>query len=120
MVMDLDLTLREDSPPTLTEKSTSKEKRDKERFEKSHYMCVMTMKKSIPEVFRGTMSEILTKAIDFFADTDKRFVKNEKTEIGTLLTNLILKRYIGKGNIREYIMKMAYLASKLRALKLDF
>ncbi|KAK4388610.1 hypothetical protein Sango_2467600 [Sesamum angolense] len=57
-VMDLDLALREDSPPALTNKSTSEQKREKER-------------------------------------------------------------YTGKGNIREYIMKMSHLASKLKALKLD-
>ncbi|QHO39631.1 uncharacterized protein DS421_4g130850 [Arachis hypogaea] len=28
-------------------------------------------------------------------------------------------RYKGKGNIREYIMKMSHLASKLKALKLE-
>ena len=28
-------------------------------------------------------------------------------------------RYKGKGNIREYIMKMSHLASRLNTLKLD-
>ncbi|KAK4397292.1 hypothetical protein Sango_1565800 [Sesamum angolense] len=51
----------------------------------------MIMKKSIPEAFRGTMSEILTEAKDFPEHIEKR----------------------------EYIMKMSHLASKLKALKLD-
>ncbi|KAL0296177.1 UNVERIFIED_CONTAM: hypothetical protein Sradi_6669800, partial [Sesamum radiatum] len=80
-VMDLDLALREDSPPTLIDKSTSKQKREKERWEKSNRMCVMIMKKSIPEAFRGTMSETLTKAKDFLQHIEKRFVKNEKINI---------------------------------------
>ena len=33
--------------------------------------------------------------------------------------NLISMRYKGKGNIREYIMEMSHLASKLKALKLE-
>ncbi|KAL0427153.1 UNVERIFIED_CONTAM: hypothetical protein Slati_2890100 [Sesamum latifolium] len=118
-VMDLDIALREDFPPALTDKSTSEEKREKERWEKSNRMCVMIMKKSIPEAFRGTMSETLTKAKDFFAHIEKRFVKNEKAKICTLLTNLISKRYTGNENIREYIIEMSHLASKLKALKLD-
>ncbi|KAL0307486.1 UNVERIFIED_CONTAM: hypothetical protein Sangu_3026600 [Sesamum angustifolium] len=77
------------------------------------------MKKSIPEAFRGTKSKTLTKAKDFLEHIEKRFVKNEKVEIGTLLTNLISKRYIGESNIKEYIMKMSHLASKSKALKLD-
>ncbi|KAL0288360.1 UNVERIFIED_CONTAM: hypothetical protein Scaly_2733600 [Sesamum calycinum] len=91
-VMDLDLALREDSPPTLIDKSTSKQKREKQRWEKSNRMCVMIMKKSIPEAFRGTMSETLTKAKDFLQHIEKRFVKNEKIEIGILLTNLLFKK----------------------------
>ncbi|KAL0444562.1 UNVERIFIED_CONTAM: hypothetical protein Slati_2178900 [Sesamum latifolium] len=63
-VMDLDLALGKDSPPALTDKSTSKEKREKERWEKSNRMCVMIMKKSIAEPFRCTMSETLANAKD--------------------------------------------------------
>ena len=40
-------------------------------------------------------------------------------EIDTLLIKLILMRYKGKGNIREYITEMSHLASKLKTLKLD-
>ncbi|KAL2238374.1 UNVERIFIED_CONTAM: hypothetical protein Sindi_1029100 [Sesamum indicum] len=44
------------------------------------------------------MSETLTKTKDFFTDIEKRFVVNEKAEIGTLLTNLTSKRYGYKFN----------------------
>ncbi|KAL0387852.1 UNVERIFIED_CONTAM: hypothetical protein Sradi_2667000 [Sesamum radiatum] len=118
-VMDLDLALMEDYPPALTDKSTSEQKREKERWKKSNRICVMSRKKSIIETFRGTIFETLTKAKDFLEHIEKRFVKNEEAEISTLLTNLISKRYTGKGNIREYIMEISHLASKLKALKLD-
>ena len=117
-VMDLDLALRVDSPPPFMDKSTSDEKRAMERWEKSNRMCVMIIKKAITKAFRGTMSEKITIAKEFIADIEKRFVKNEKAEIGTLLTNLISMRYEGKGNIRKYIVEMSYLTSKLKALKL--
>jgi len=117
--MDLDLALRVDSPAQLTEQSTSEEKRDMEKWERSNRMCMMVMKKTIPETFRGTLSETITTAKEFLADIEKRFVKNEKAEIGTLLTNLISMRYRGKGNIREYILEVSHLASKLKALKLE-
>ncbi|KAL0434481.1 UNVERIFIED_CONTAM: hypothetical protein Slati_2782400 [Sesamum latifolium] len=89
--MDLDLALKENFLPALTDKSTSKEKREKEMWEKSNCMCLMIMKKTIPEAFSGTMCETLTKAKDFLDDIEKR----------------------------EYIMEMSHLASKSRALKLD-
>ncbi|KAB5520226.1 hypothetical protein DKX38_024545 [Salix brachista] len=97
-VMDLDLALRTDSPPPLNDESTSDEKRDMDR---------------------GTMSDQITTAKEFLANIEKRFVKNEKAEIGTLLTSLISMKYKGKGNVREYIMEMSHLASKLKALQLE-
>ncbi|KAI6684560.1 hypothetical protein NL676_030473 [Syzygium grande] len=118
-VMDLDLALRIDSPTPLNDQSTSDQKRDMERWEKSNRMCMMIMKKAIPEAFRSTMSEKITTAKEFLTDIEKRFVKSEKAEIGTILTNLISMRYKGKGNVRKYIMEMSHLASKLKALKLE-
>ena len=81
-------------------------------------MCLMIIKKIVPKAFRGTMSEITVTAKEFLQDIEKRFVKNEKAEVSTLLTRLVSMKYSGKGNIREYIMEMSHLASKLNALKL--
>uniref|UniRef100_A0A6N2MTR1 Integrase catalytic domain-containing protein n=1 Tax=Salix viminalis TaxID=40686 RepID=A0A6N2MTR1_SALVM len=114
-VMDRDLAF----PPPLKDESTSDEKRDMERWEKSNRMCMMVMKRAIPEAFRGTTSDQITTAKEFLANIEKRFVKNEKAEIGTLLTSLISMKYKGKGNVREYILEMSHLASKLKALQLE-
>lgn len=69
--------------------------------------------------FRGTMFEKVTMAKGFLDETEKRFAKNKKVKTSMLLVSLISKRYITKGNIREYIMEMSHLASKLKALKLE-
>jgi transposase InsO family protein len=118
-VMDLDLALRVDQPTALTDKSTSDDKREMEKWERSNRISLMVMKRAIPEAFRGTMSDKVTTAKGFLEDLEKRFAKNEKAETSTLLANLISMRYKGKGNIREYIMEMSHIASKLKALKMD-
>lgn len=59
-------------------------------------MCMMIMKKSILKSFRDSMFEKLTTTNEFFAETKKRFVKNKRVEISTLLTNLISIKYKGK------------------------
>ena len=46
-------------------------------------------------------------------------MKNDKTETNTLLGSLVSMKYQGQGNIREYIMQMSYIASKLKALRLE-
>lgn len=71
------------------------------------------------ESFRGSMSEKVITDKKFLAKIKQRFVKNKKAETCTLLINLILMRCTDKDNIRDYIMKMSHLSSKLRALKLE-
>ena len=114
-VMDLDLALRVSSPAPLTVESSSDEKRDIERWEKSNRMCLMIIKKVIPEAFRGIISETIKTAKEFLEEIKNRFAKNEKSETSTLLANLISLRYKDNGNI----MEMSHIASKLRAHKLD-
>ena len=118
-VMDLDLALRVSSPAPLTVESSFDEKRDIERWEKSNRMCLMIIKKANPEAFRVTISEMIKTSKEFLEEIKNRFAKNEKSETSTLLANLISMRYKGNGNIREYIMEMSHLASKLRAHELD-
>ena len=82
-------------------------------------MCLMIINKVILEAFKGTISETIKTAKEFIEKIKNRFSKNEKSETSKLLANLISMRYKGNGNIREYIMEMSHLASKLRAHKLD-
>ncbi|XP_006589923.1 uncharacterized protein [Glycine max] len=55
----------------------------------------------------------------FLEEIEQYFAKNEKAETSNLLAKLISMKYKGKGNIREYIMEMSNLASKLKSLKLE-
>ena len=103
-VMDLDLALRVSSPAPLTVESSSDEKRDIERWKKSNCMCLMIIKKAIPEAFRGTISETIKTTKEFLKEIKNRFAKNEKSETSTLLAstllaNLISMRYKGNENI---------------------
>ncbi|KAK6149946.1 hypothetical protein DH2020_017471 [Rehmannia glutinosa] len=116
--MDLDYALRVEQPPSLTDASSAEEKRNFEKWERSNRVSLMIIKRGIPEAFRGTASEEITTASEYL-EIEKSFVKNDKAETSTLLANLISLKYKGKGNIREYIMEMSHLASKLRALKLE-
>ncbi|RDX96477.1 hypothetical protein CR513_20863, partial [Mucuna pruriens] len=72
-------------------------------------MCLMIMKRSILEV---------QSASRFLEEIDQFFPKNKKAETSNLLAKLISMKYKRKGNIREYIMEMSNLATKLKSLKL--
>ena len=117
--MDLDLALRIEQPASLTDASSPDDKRNFEKWDRSNRMSLMIIKRGIPEAFRGAVSDKITKAKEFLTEIEKRFVKNDKAETSTLLQSLISMKYNGKGNIREYIMGMSLIASKLKALKLE-
>ncbi|XP_047336119.1 uncharacterized protein LOC124939717 [Impatiens glandulifera] len=101
--LDLDLALRIDRP-IITDQGSLVEKQDLEKWERSNRMCLMIIKRGIPETFRGDISEV-TNAKEFIEEIEKRFAKNDKAETSTLLASLTSMKYKGKGNIREYIME---------------
>ena len=115
-VMDLDLALRVVRSADLIDESSSYQRREVGLF-KSHESndneaCYSR------SIQRHYVRKVTT-AKEFFEEIEKWFAKNEKAETSTLLENLISMRYKGKENIREYIMKMSHLASKLKALNLE-
>ena len=95
-VMDLDLALRVNQPDPLTHESTSDQKREMEKWERSNRMSLMIMKHTIPEAFQGTMSEQITTAKGFLKDIEKRFAKKEKVETSTLLAKTYLNKVCRK------------------------
>jgi transposase InsO family protein len=113
--MDLDVALREERPVATPENPNDAKI---EKWDRSNRMCLMMFKRSIPEVIRGSITE--TENAKNFLETVKQFfAKNDKAETSGTLSKLISMNYKGKGNIREYIMEMSNLASKLKALKLE-
>ena len=55
----------------------------------------------------------------FPAEVADQLIKSDKVEASPHLSKLINMRYNSKENIREYIMKMSDLVSKLKVLKLE-
>jgi len=117
--MDLDLVLRIEQPTSLTAESSPDDRKNFEKSECSNRISLIIIKRGILEAFWGTVSDEITLVKDFLAEIEKRFAKNDKTETSTLLASLISMRYKGKRNIRENIMQMSHIASKLKALNLE-
>ncbi|KAL6322023.1 hypothetical protein AAG906_003165 [Vitis piasezkii] len=116
--IDLDYALREDRPSDLTSASIVEQRSIMEKWERSNRMSLMIMKHSIPEAIRGAIPEE-TRAKAFLDQIANRFAANEKVETNTILSKLVSMRYKGKENIREYIMEMSNLVTRLKALKLE-
>ena len=116
--MDLDYALREDRPPDLTSASTVEQRTAMEKWERTNRMSLMIMKHSIPEAIRGAIPEE-TRVKTFLDHIANQFAANEKVETSTILSKLVSMQYKGKENIREYIMEMSNLVTRLKTLKLE-
>ena len=81
-------------------------------------MSLMIMNHSIPEAIRGAIPEE-TQAKTFLDQIANRFIENEKVETSTIFSKLVFMRYKEKENIREYIMEMSNLVTRLKALNLE-
>ncbi|RVW14120.1 hypothetical protein CK203_099177 [Vitis vinifera] len=88
-----------------------------EKWERSNCMSLIIMKHSIPEAIRGAIPK-KSRAKTFLDQIANRFAANEKVETSTILSKLVSIRYKGKKNIKEYIMEMSNLVTRLKALKL--
>ncbi|KAL6331379.1 hypothetical protein AAG906_011316 [Vitis piasezkii] len=106
------------SPSILLVPRSAEQRSAMEKWERSNRMSLMIMKHSIPEAIRGAIPEE-TQAKAFLDQIANRFAANEKVETSTILSKLVSMRYKGKENIREYIMEMSNLVTRLKALKLE-
>ena len=116
--MDLDYAIRIEQPPALTNESTAEERANYEKWERSNRISLMIMKHTIPDSIRGAMPKE-ENAKRFLSQIADQFVGSEKVETSTLLSKLVSMWYAGKGNVREYIMEMSNLVTRLRALRLE-
>ncbi|CAM8993241.1 unnamed protein product [Rhodiola kirilowii] len=117
--MYLDLALREAKSIHLANSRSAFDRHHLRMWEHSNRMSLMIIHRGIPKAFRGIVPDEISSAKDYLAEFEKRFVENDKAKTSELLANLISLKYSGKGNIREHIMEMSQLASKLKALKLE-
>lgn len=113
--MELDLALRTTRPIATTDEPNEAKI---EKWDRSNRISLLIIKRSIPEMFRGSITE-KTDVKTFLDSVEQYFIKNEKSETSNLLASLVSMKYKGNGNVREYIIEMSNLATKLKALKLD-
>ncbi|KAL9660943.1 hypothetical protein QQ045_025762 [Rhodiola kirilowii] len=117
--MYLDLALQESKPIHLANSRSAFDRTHLRMWEHSNRLSLKIICRGIPEAFRGIVHDEISSAKDYLAEFEKRFVENDKAKTSEFLANFISMKYSGKGNVKEHIMEMSQLASKLKALKLE-
>jgi phosphoglycerate-specific signal transduction histidine kinase len=115
---DLDLALRTEKPPTITDSSSAKEKARYKFWERSNRLSIMFMRMNMVDNIKTTLSECDT-AKELFKTMEEHFRSIDKSLTGTLMDELTAMKFDGTREIHEHILEMTNIATKLRALGMN-
>ncbi|KAI4330370.1 hypothetical protein MLD38_028664 [Melastoma candidum] len=115
--VNLDLALRVDRPAPLTEASTPMEMEYFSKWEHSNYMSLLAMRRSISEHLLSGLPETTT-ARELLTALGERYLVLDMAESSVLLKKLTSMYYDNVGGVRDYILKMISLQSKLKSLEI--
>lgn len=117
-MLDIDQVLKQD-PPTEPPENATKEQKDKYlKWQKHNKMALICIKKSMNDAVKGGIPDS-EFAKEYYNSIAEKYKTSDKVEIGRLMNQLTGMKYNGTGSIREYIMKGANLAEKLKGLKIS-
>ena len=85
---------------------------DRTKWDSSNRKCLMVIKGSIEDPIRGLNPEYTT-ATKYLKKVESQFTGSSKAYASTLIKKLVNKKYTG-GGIREHILKMSNIVSKLK------
>ncbi|GFY87618.1 hypothetical protein Acr_05g0012570 [Actinidia rufa] len=114
-IVDLDLALREPEPTALTDTCTASEKESYAKWDRSNQLSLLAIKRSIPEHLLTGLPETNNAKLLFEA-IGQRYHVSSKAETGSLMNELTSLRYDSQSGVREYVLKLVFLQSKLRGL----
>ncbi|WKA10749.1 hypothetical protein VitviT2T_028306 [Vitis vinifera] len=114
-MMDLDMALREDEPPKLTNKSTEAMRAHYAKWERSNRLSLISIKRSIAEYLLGRILES-NNAKEFLVTVANRYQTSDNAEAGHFMDELMNMRYDDMKGVCEYILKMVHLHTRLKAL----
>ncbi|GAV86359.1 UBN2 domain-containing protein [Cephalotus follicularis] len=113
-IADIDLAMISDKPEDITDVTSLDEREHHAKWERSNRLCLTAMKRSISEHLLGGLPKT-NDAREFFAAIGQRYQVSSNAEAGSLMRELIRLRYDGLGGVREHILRMVHLQSKLKA-----
>jgi hypothetical protein len=90
---------------------------EKAKWISSNRKCLMVIKSSIIDSIRGAIPDCPT-AVEYLKKVESQFVGSSKAYAQTLIQRLVNDKYTG-GGVREHILKMSNMASKLKPMDME-
>lgn len=116
-LVNIDMCLIEDEPAPLSDVSTDAEKVYHKEWTRANRMTKLILKRTMSDTVKGSISDKDT-AREYLDSIAEKFKESEKAETGHLLDSLRNMKYDGSLGIREYIMKMIEIATRLKDLNM--
>ncbi|KAF5473175.1 hypothetical protein F2P56_009802, partial [Juglans regia] len=107
----------EEQPSKPTDKSIAEYVTEYQKWDRANRFCLNIIKCFISDSIMGAIPDN-NNAKQFLGAIGQRFVEFDKAETGDLVDRLMSMKYDGSSGVREYIMKMIHISSKLKALKI--
>jgi len=117
-LQDLDLALRTEKPPTITDSSSAEEKAIYNSWERSNRLSILFMQMKIAKNIKSTLPKCHS-AKEFFKTMEERFRSADKALTRTLIDEPITKKFDDTHRIHEHILAMTNLANKLKDLGMN-
>jgi hypothetical protein len=85
------------------------------KWDASNHKCLMVIKSSIKEAIRGGIPDCET-AKEYLKKVESQFTDSLKTYASTIIKRLVTEKYSFGNGLREHILKMSNMASKLKPM----
>ena len=108
------MALREDEPPKPTDESTEAKRAHYAKWERLNRLSLISIKRSIAEHLLGGITEN-NNAKEFLVVVEKKHQISDNAEAGNFMDELMNMRYNDMTGVRDYILEMVHLQTKLKA-----
>jgi hypothetical protein len=85
------------------------------KWDASNRKCLMVIKSSIMEAIRGAIPKCETGK-EYLMKVESQFTSSSKMHVGTIIKRLVTEKYSFDNGVREHILKMSNMASKLKQM----
>jgi hypothetical protein len=91
---------------------------ERAKCDASNCKCLMVIKSSIKEAIRGGIPDCET-AKEYLKKVESQFTDSSKMYAGTIIKRLVTKKYSFDSGMREHILKMSNMTSKLKPMDME-
>jgi hypothetical protein len=88
---------------------------ERAKWDASNHKCLMVIKRSFMEAIRGAVPSCET-AKEYLKKMESQFTSSSKTHASTIIKRLLTEKYSFSNGVREHMLKMSNMTSKLKPM----